>query len=1246
MKKRIISTIIAVGMILSLSAITTTANDLSDFTIYGGTLANYNGTDEVVTIPDTVTAIGDYAFSSNKTLKSVIIHDSVLSIGGDAFYDCTNLESVVIGNGVESVGDYAFQMCVNMTSVTFKGEIPPTLGTGVFQSANQLKTIYVPIGAAENYAGLGSYTFVEKCMECGENPCECPPCEVCGEVPCVCDVFTIDENGVLTAYTGADGNITIPSGVTSIGDYAFIGDTTLVNVIIHDSVESIGDYAFSGCTSLESVTIGNNVETIGEYAFRGCTSLESVTIGNNVETIGEYAFRGCTSLESVVIGNKVESIGDNAFSGCTSLESVVIGNKVYSIGTQAFSSCTNLESVTFKSEAPPTFGATVFGGVTGVTVYVPIGSKTAYEGISQLSGFDIICMVCMEESCVCDVFTIDENGVLTEYTGADGNITIPKGATAIGNSAFRNNADITSVLIHDSVVSIGDYAFRECTNLESVTFMTADPPTFGVDVFVTGITIYVPQDAVNNYMIPQLSGFDIICILCMENPCVCDDFYIVDGVLTAYYGTGGDIIIPKGVTSILGASAVFVAKGTITSIVIHNGVKTMSDNAFRDCTNLKSVVIGNGVEAIGGEAFRGCTNLESVVIGNKVESIGDTAFRDCTNLKSILIPDSVKTIGENAFRDCTKLESVVIGNGVETIGNVAFWDCTSLTSVTFKSNTPPDFGANVFFNVTDLTVYVPISAKTEYEKISQLSGFDIFELCEVCTTPADWTDGTEATCTEASTRVKNCTVCGYILESESQEELGHTEVTGIWTSGTAATCETASTRIETCARENCTHTIATETQDALGHDFIDNWEITLAPTCIANGERERSCTRNCGETRTETITTRPDHDYELIGTTATCIDDGIDTLECTTCSDAEYESREALGHAFTNYTGNTATCIAGGVETATCDRGCGEEDELPTSALGHIFTNYTGNTATCTAGGVETATCDRTSCNEQDELPTSPLDHDFQNYESDDNATCTAHGTETGTCVRCDETNSRMEIDSMLPHTPKTENCTECSVCDETGLTRTCTTSNPCTFHTPDPDPEEPDPDSDNGGGSNSPINSGRRPTSTTNTTTTTSEENESVTGTEEIIIDVPVTVIREIAGNLPTTQIAATAAGTQLITTAAANAGQNAVLLVFNEETGEFEVVSAATVGADGTATVNIPGAGDYIVVVAQTGDLTGTGTVTAADALLLLQALTGNAELNPLQKFLTSSRSDSKFTATDALNILKFVAGMIDEL
>ena len=347
----------------------------------------------------------------------------------------------------------------------------------------------------------------------------------------------------------------------------------------------------------------------------------------------------------------------------------------------------------------------------------------------------------------------------------------------------------------------------------------------------------------------------------------------------------------------------------------------------------------------------------------------------------------------------------------------------------------------------------------------------------------------------------------------------------------------------------------------------------------------------------------------------------------------------------TTETTTEPTCGSEGLSTTTCNI-CNETTGTsPIDRLQHIFTNYSGNTATCTAGGIETATCDRENCTQENTRPTSSLDHDFQDYESDDNATCTEHGTETGTCVRCDETNSIMEIDSMLPHTPKTTNCTECENCT-TVLDRTCTAGNPCTFHTETPNsPSEPQP---------SPIPNTNRPARTPATPETTeSSENETdtvaaevQTDTDEIVIDVPKAVVEEIAASLPVAQIAATSAGTQVVTTTSSNAGQNAVLLVYNDETEEFEVVSASTVDEDGTATVNLPGAGDYIVVVAKTGDLTGTGNVTAADALLLLQALTGNAELNPLQKFLTSSRSDSQYTATDALNILKFVAGMIDEL
>jgi len=180
------------------------------------------------------------------------------------------------------------------------------------------------------------------------------------------------------------------------------------------------------------------------------------------------------------------------------------------------------------------------------------------------------------------------------------------------------------------------------------------------------------------------------------------------------------------------------------------------------------------------------------------------------------------------------------------------------------------------------------------------------------------------------------------------------------------------------------------------------------------------------------------------------------------------------------------------------------------------------------------------------------------------------------------------------------------------------------------------------------PAPTSRPPTATSPSRPTTSSTTPIMVqrGISTLIVDIPLLRIQEIAKNLPIFQIRADEAGIQTIIASSDNAGQNAVLMRYNAETEQFEVVSATTVNTDGTAAINIPAAGDYIVVIAQTGDLTGTGTVTEEDAFLLLQALAGKTELNPLQQFLTSSRSDSKFTATDALNILKLVAGIMGEI
>ena len=123
------------------------------------------------------------------------------------------------------------------------------------------------------------------------------------------------ENGVLMDYIEEEGvtEVTIPDGVTGIGDRAFSDCTGLKSITIPDSVTSIGKYAFSDCTGLESITIPDSVMSIGKYAFSDCTGLESITIPDSVMSIGYWTFYGCTGLKSITIPDSVMGIGDHAF---------------------------------------------------------------------------------------------------------------------------------------------------------------------------------------------------------------------------------------------------------------------------------------------------------------------------------------------------------------------------------------------------------------------------------------------------------------------------------------------------------------------------------------------------------------------------------------------------------------------------------------------------------------------------------------------------------------------------------------------------------------------------------------------------------------------------------------------------------------------------------------------------------------------------------------------------------------------
>ena len=201
--------------------------------------------------------------------------------------------------------------------------------------------------------------------------------------------LTIEGSGAMTNWSDFSSvpwseyksyikTVSIPDGLTSIGNSAFWGCSGLTSITIPNSVTSIGWYAFNGCSSLTSIEIPNSVTSIGGSAFSWCTSLTSVTIPNSVTSIGEYAFSECYSLTSVTIPNSVTSIGEYAFRECYSLTSVTIPNSVTSIGGDAFAYC-SISRLTVYATTPPTGGAGCGINAGACTLYVPAESLETYQ---------------------------------------------------------------------------------------------------------------------------------------------------------------------------------------------------------------------------------------------------------------------------------------------------------------------------------------------------------------------------------------------------------------------------------------------------------------------------------------------------------------------------------------------------------------------------------------------------------------------------------------------------------------------------------------------------------------------------------------------------------------------------------------------------------------------------------------------------------------------------------------------------
>ena len=377
-------------------------------------------------------------------------------------------------------------------------------------------------------------------------------------------------------------NIEIPSSVTSIGERAFMGCSGLTGIEIPSSVTSIGEKAFMGCSGLTGIKIPAGVTSIGSSAFYGCSRLTSIEIPAGVTSIGYGAFYGCSGLTSINVeaGNVsydsrdncnaiiekatntliqgcnntkipsgVTKIGSFAFDGCSGLTSIEIPVGVTEIGSFAFDDCSGLTGIKIPSSVT-SIGNSAFYGCSGLTSIVVEADNTVYDSRDD-----------------CNAIIKKETNTLIHGCK---NTKIPSSVTRIGERAFWDCSELTSIEIPSSVTRIGYGAFDGCSGLTSITVEA-------------GNAMYDSRDNSNALIETKTNTLILGC---------------------------KSTKIPSSVTSI--GSAAFQFCEGLTSITIPEGVTSIGESAFEGCSGLTSIEIPSSVTSIGNYAFVDCIGLKDV----------------------------------------------------------------------------------------------------------------------------------------------------------------------------------------------------------------------------------------------------------------------------------------------------------------------------------------------------------------------------------------------------------------------------------------------------------------------------------------------------------------------------------------------------------------------------------------------------------------------------------------------------------
>ena len=636
-----------------------------------------------VDVADDVKTIGNAVFYKYAKLQKVTFgeNSSLVSIGESAFGHCTGLTEIVIPESVENISSSAFSYCENLESIDFgDNKLITQINSFTFFYCEKLKNVVIP----QNVTVIGMDAF---------------------------------------GYCESLDNIVISDKVTHIYNSAF-QNTGIVNVYVPSSVANLGRDAFS---RLRKVTIyceaqsqpqnwatswNDNNDPVYwgvDQVYADDQGLDYI-IKDGKAVITDYNGSGkVVQIPSQLDGYAVSGIGYRVFDDCDTITKVTISAFVENIESMAFCHY-GKQKVYCEAQSKPDGWADDW-----VADYVPVYFGATLSTDSQ--GVDYI--------------TKDGNVVITGYSGEGTDVTIPSSyngntVTAIEQSAFECQGHLKSILLPDTITSIGDFAFAS-TDLRKIV-IPASVIQMGHRVFFnsnSAVVICGAQSKPDGWADDWMDSST-------DNPVYWGNPQIVVGqngvqyvvtqngaMVVAYLGDDVNVEIAStvgGQPVVAIEKKAFTYNNDILSVYIPASVKTIGERAFDRCKNLRTVTIEDNSQLTKMEngAFLDCEQLTDITFGNnsKLESLGLWVFQNCKKLTHVVLPDELKVISSYVFSGCENLESINIPSKVTTLGSAVLTSCPKLQSLTMPQSVAY-VSRYAFAHCENLTIYCEASVKPD-----------------------------------------------------------------------------------------------------------------------------------------------------------------------------------------------------------------------------------------------------------------------------------------------------------------------------------------------------------------------------------------------------------------------------------------------------------------------------------------------------------------------------------------------------